>query len=181
MFDKKELGDVKSICIVRSSSKLFPMVVSELKQLYPEAGVSAIVTNGIDKASVPEDVERIYATKKSGGFKWGDIGYIKKSLKGSNIDLAVVLYNTIKGERYLNADMFAAATGAERLISVNINKETAVLSKSDIRKKSLRRVMNFFWAALNLPVSLFVLCSIIIVMVVTAPFIFIKKLIPVGK
>lgn len=175
MFKDFKDRDFKNICVIRSSSMLFPHVVDELKDVFPQARIFAIITEGVD---VINQVDNIFALKGSGGFKWGKIKSVKNFFSDKNIDLAVVMYNTEKGIRYLNIDAFAFASGARTVVSVNIKKKTAEITKRDFQKKYVQRLINILWVCLNFCVSFIVVCAVVVVMAVTAPFIFcLKKLV----
>jgi hypothetical protein len=172
MFAEFEKYSLKKILIIRSSSKLFPVVVDELKKTFPDAELFAL--SNVDLPD-PGTIADVYRTRTPGKFLFKDVKDFRSIVSRNPIDLAVVLYNSRRGYSYLNIDTFAFASGAKTILSVNIDKHISRVSFSRYCYKWIHRMFDCIWLIINLIMTSFVFVFITVIMTITLPFLMLKK------
>ncbi len=173
MFEQYGKGNIKRIFLIRSSAKLFPCVVDELRKTFPEASISCLSAERGDstRSSLQYDVDHVISTPHKGGFLWRDIPKVRLMLKHHSYDCSIVLYNSEKGYGYLNIDAFAYAARPKLILSVNIKKEVRGINNKILIYKFLHRIIDLFWASLNIVFTILVLIIICLVMLLSVPFV----------
>ncbi len=171
MFESVKHLNPKSILLIRSSAKLFPVALDKLKEELPDAEVT-ILSNGPDV----EGLYRVFKTKRSGGFFWKDILDFQESVKLDGFDLAIGLYNSKKGLSYLNIDAYAFAAGAKNVASINIDGEVKLVTLFNIVQKMLHRLIDSLWLVINAVFTTLVLVIMGLIMLIVEPVVRIKRL-----
>ena len=177
MFEKYSNNKINNIFIIRSSTRLFPLVVNELKKAFPKARISCLTNQKAREGRSPlqYDVDHVIESPHANGFRWRDIFFVRRILKPYSFDLAVVLYNSEKGLSYLNVDSFACAAKPACIASININKRESPLTTRIFIYKICHRIIDFLWLLMNIIFTLFVLIIIVLVMIISAPIAFFGK------
>ena len=179
MFEQYTHQNINNIFIIRSSSRLFPLVIDELKKTFPTARFSCLTTNEKvnQRSPLQYDVDHVVTTLHAGGFQWRDIPHVHRMLRSHAFDLAVVLYNSEKGYSYLNVDTFAFSVRPKCIVNVNIKKNVTPMTKYTIIYKAFHRIIDIVWASFNMVITVFVLIIIFLTMVLSAPFMIFKNVI----
>jgi hypothetical protein len=167
----------KRILIVRSSSKLFASVCESLRDTFVAAEVDVLTScAALPETALREEIASVYHTATVGQFCFRDVATFKKEAALKDYSLAVVLYNNRKGLSYLNIDSFAFASGAPKIIAVNIDGAISEITRPVYLYKWIYRLVSCLWVGINCVLSFFVLSVIFCVLCVSAPFILIARL-----
>ena len=174
MFESYSNTKINNIFVIRSSTRLFPVVVNELKRIFPKAQISCLTNQKVpeQRSSLHYDVDHVIHTLHNGGFRWRDIVPVYRMLKPYKFDLGVVLYNSEKGLSYLNVDSFALVAQPTYISSVNINKKESLLTTQIFIYKICHRLVDLLWLIINLICTTCILMIIFLVMMISVPFIF---------
>ena len=177
MFEKYSNNKIDDIFIIRSSTRLFPLVINELKKTFPKARISCLTNQKAREGRSPLQygVDHVIELPHTNGFCWRDIFFVRRILKPHSFDLAIVLYNSEKGLSYLNVDSFAFAAKPAYITCININKKEFFLTFPIFIGKICHRIIDFLWLLINIIFTFFVLIIIFLVMIISAPIAFFGK------
>lgn len=177
MFKQYSRLDPKRILVVRSSAKLFPAVCTSLRDTFPAAEID-VLTNAeaLPESSLAEMITTVYRSATTGHFLFRDVKVFKKEVALKEYSLAIVLYNSRKGLSYLNIDSFAFASGAAKVLAVNIDGDIFEITRLVYLHKWLHRIGACVWVGINCLMSVLSLSVIFLALCVSVPFIMIAKM-----
>lgn len=177
MFTQYKKHNFKRILLIRSSAKLFPLVLEEVKKIWPLADITVLATQGVDTSAVAGLFNEKMELPDVGGFSASHSGWVRSVFSQKSFDLAVVLYNSQQGYSYSNIDACALASGARHVVSVNINKEVGEVTAHTLLMKRFHQIFDKVWSVINVVLLCIVLGGVICGMVITLPIIFLRRFI----
>jgi len=177
MFEKYKAKNPRNVLIIRSSAKLFPSIMEEVKKAFVGAEIDVLTNlSELPESSLREMISHVYKTATLGKFCFSDVPLFQKEVEKKTYDLAIVLYNSRSGFSYLNIDSFAFGSRANKVISVNINKEVKDVSWGRFLYKWAHRVGDCAWVGINYVLACLTLATIFIGMLVTEPIVVVLKM-----
>jgi hypothetical protein len=176
MFETYIADTAKRILIVRSSAKLFPVVLEDIHAHHPGLEIDVLTNlSDLPEVSLKSRIKNVLHTRTLNKFLYKDLKDFKEKVRGVSYDYAVVLYNSRKGSSYVNIDSYAFVSRATKVITFNIDKKICELSRGAYLLKWVHRLGAFIWVGVNACLLHVVLCMIVCGLFISQPFILYRK------